>query len=53
MKKIRPLKIGEDVLVARNEIARHALAEVEQTGDAVRVILRLAEALQEERKRKQ
>lgn len=45
MKKIRALRMGEDTIVANNFIAKEALAELEESGDAVRVILHLAEDL--------
>ena len=47
MKKIRALRMGEDTIVANNVIARDALAELEESGDAVRVILHLSEELRE------
>ena len=47
MKKIRALRMGEDTIVANNDIARDALAELEESGDAVRVILHLSEELRE------
>lgn len=49
MKKIRALRIGEDNIVANNFIARDALAELEESGDAVRVILYLSEELRKAR----
>lgn len=49
MKKIRPLRLGEDIIVAKNNYARDALAELEESGDPVRVILRLSEELREAR----
>lgn len=51
MKKIRPLRMGEDTIVANNAIARDALAELEESGDPVRVILRMAEEMREMQER--
>lgn len=51
MKKIRPLRMGEDTFVANNAIARDALAELEESGDPVRVILRMAEEMRDMQER--
>lgn len=51
MKKIRPLRMGEDTIVANNAIARDALAELEESGDPVRVILRMAEEMRDMQER--
>lgn len=48
MGKIRRLRMGEDMVVQRNGFARAALAELEENGDAVSVILRLTETIQEQ-----
>lgn len=51
MKKIRPLRMGEDTIVTNNAIARDALAELEESGDPVRVILRMAEEMRDMQER--
>ena len=47
VKKIRQLRLGEDVILKNNPYAREAMAELEESGDAVRVILHLAEQVLE------
>lgn len=50
MKKIRQLRLGEDMILKNNPYAREAMAELEESGDAVRVILHLAERVLEQQK---
>lgn len=47
MAKIRTLRLDEQMIVDENETARQALAELEENGDAVHVILRLAKEMRE------
>ncbi len=47
MAKIRTLRLDEQMIVDENETARQALAELEESGDAVHVILRLAKEMRE------